>query len=292
MTTSTFCCVMSCSTSCALLAASEVSSRSVSSIFIGFPPTFPPPASLTSLTANSVACLEAPPIFDSFPVTGRTAPTLTTPSAAHSAAENTASETKPTRRTDLSLDIVEFMIFLLLRKRRRASTSPESETETQNIMLRLPSPASRVPCPDPVSPAQEPVREEADGQGGETGARDARPAPGLPGVPGQDRSDARADVIEGHVERSGGPLGPGGIGIDEGRRRRLHGEHPDTENHERGDDGRQRMHEGAQDSCSGDRKPHRHDGAPPHALGEIAGDERRGHARDVDQIHGRDERRG
>src|SRR5664280_954134 len=70
----TFCCAMSCSTSCSLRDASEVSSRRARSIFILLPPTSRPPASFTSLTANSVACLYAPPIFDSLPVTGRTAP--------------------------------------------------------------------------------------------------------------------------------------------------------------------------------------------------------------------------
>src|ERR1035441_7394771 len=65
---------MSCSTSCSLRDASEVSSRRARSIFILLPPTSRPPASFTSLTANSVACLYAPPIFDSLPVTGRTAP--------------------------------------------------------------------------------------------------------------------------------------------------------------------------------------------------------------------------
>src|ERR1035437_10011793 len=65
---------MSCSTSCSLRAASEVSSRRARSIFIFLPPTSSPPASLTSLTAYSVAALKAPPIFDSLPVTGRTAP--------------------------------------------------------------------------------------------------------------------------------------------------------------------------------------------------------------------------
>src|ERR1017187_5655374 len=65
---------MSCSTSCSLRDASEVSSRRARSIFILLPPTSRPPASFTSLTANSVACLYALPILDSLPVTGRTAP--------------------------------------------------------------------------------------------------------------------------------------------------------------------------------------------------------------------------
>src|SRR5438477_5808772 len=74
MTAWTFCCTMSCSTSCALFGPSEVSSSRRRSTFIFFLPTCRPPASLTSLTASSVAALKAPPIFDSFPVSGRTAP--------------------------------------------------------------------------------------------------------------------------------------------------------------------------------------------------------------------------
>src|SRR5450756_60900 len=70
----TFWCAMSCSTSWALRDASEVSSRRARSIFSFFPPTSRPPASFTSFTAYSVAALKAPPIFDSLPVTGRTAP--------------------------------------------------------------------------------------------------------------------------------------------------------------------------------------------------------------------------
>src|SRR5450759_5469662 len=70
----TFCCAMSCSTSWALRDASEVSSRRERSIFSFFPPTSSPPASFTSFTAYSVAALKAPPILDSLPVTGRTAP--------------------------------------------------------------------------------------------------------------------------------------------------------------------------------------------------------------------------
>src|SRR3954454_2418054 len=69
-----FCCTMSCSTSCALFAPSELSSRRRRSTFIFCLPTWRPPASLTSLTASSVAALNAPPIFDSFPVSGKTAP--------------------------------------------------------------------------------------------------------------------------------------------------------------------------------------------------------------------------
>jgi len=49
--------VMSCSTSCALFAASDVSSSSERLIFIFLAPTWMPPASLASFTANSVACL-------------------------------------------------------------------------------------------------------------------------------------------------------------------------------------------------------------------------------------------
>src|SRR5450755_3524963 len=78
---------MSCSTSCALLLGSDVSSRSARLIFSFFPPTSSPPASLISLTASSVAALYAPPIFDSFPVTGMTAPRRISSSAARSPPE-------------------------------------------------------------------------------------------------------------------------------------------------------------------------------------------------------------
>ena len=86
----TFCWAMSCSTSCALFAASDVSSSSRRSILYFFPPTSRPPASFTSLTASSVAVLNAPPILDSFPVTGRTAPIRMTASSAGAAARGPA----------------------------------------------------------------------------------------------------------------------------------------------------------------------------------------------------------
>ena len=97
MTASTFCCAMSCSTSCALLAASDVSSRSRRSIFIFLPPTSMPPASLISLTASSVAVLYAPPIFDSLPVSGRTAPMRISLSWARAGSRRTRGEGPPGR---------------------------------------------------------------------------------------------------------------------------------------------------------------------------------------------------
>src|SRR5450830_927162 len=129
----TFCCAMSCSTSWALRDASEVSSRRERSIFSFFPPTSSPPASFTSFTAYSVAALKAPPILDSLPVTGRTAPMRIVASSAAAARTEGTDEVSASARAERTRERFQRMPVIEASNAARAAITDVRKREGTSV---------------------------------------------------------------------------------------------------------------------------------------------------------------